>query len=135
MEVTARTIDTDRLQMHCYEAGREDGVPVVLIHGNLATGRFYEQVMANAPASLRLIAPDMRGFGRTERVPIDATRGLRDWADDTAALVTALGITEPVHLAGWSTAGAAIGFSHRYSGSSSFQRSCPVSPMIRKERP
>ena len=29
----------------------------------------------------------MRGFGDTERVPIDATRGLRDWADDTAALL------------------------------------------------
>ena len=34
----------------------------------------------------------MRGFGDTERVPIDATRGLRDWADDTAALLDALGI-------------------------------------------
>ena len=40
----------------------------------------------------RLIAPDMRGFGDTESVPIDATRGLRDWADDTAALVEALGV-------------------------------------------
>jgi len=108
MEVTARKIDTDRLGMHFYETGPEDGTPVVLIHGNLATGRFYEGVMANAPAGLRLIAPDMRGFGRTERVPIDATRGLRDWADDTAALVAALGIIDPVHLAGWSTAGAAI---------------------------
>ena len=29
----------------------------------------------------------MRGFGDTEPVPIDATRGLRDWADDTASLL------------------------------------------------
>lgn len=108
MTVTARTVSTDRLDMHFYEAGPEDGTPVVLIHGNLATGRFFEQVMANAPAGLRLIAPDMRGFGRTERVPIDATKGLQDWADDTAALVAALGITAPVHLAGWSTGGAAV---------------------------
>src|SRR5262249_54450550 len=56
----------------------------------------------------RFIAPDMRGFGDTERVPIDATRGLRDWADDTHALVRALGIDRPLHLAGWSTGGAAI---------------------------
>ena len=108
MAVTARTVATDRLDMHLYEAGSEDGTPVVLIHGNLSTGRFYEQVMANAPAGLRLIAPDMRGFGRTERVPIDATKGLQDWADDTAALVATLGITDPVHLVGWSTGGAAI---------------------------
>jgi pimeloyl-ACP methyl ester carboxylesterase len=50
----------------------------------------------------------MRGFGDTERVPIDATRGLRDWADDTAALLDALGVSAPPHLAGWSTGGAAI---------------------------
>ena len=40
-------------------------------------------------------------------MPIDATRGLRDWADDTAALVEALGVETP-HLVGWSTGGAAI---------------------------
>jgi pimeloyl-ACP methyl ester carboxylesterase len=64
--------------------------------------------MPGAPGNLRLIAPDMRGFGDTEHVPIDATRGLHDWADDTASLLDALGISRPVHLAGWSTGGAAI---------------------------
>ena len=73
--------------MQVYESGPEDGVPVVLIHGNLSTGRFYEHLFAGAPERYRLIAPDMRGFGDSERKPIDATRGLRDWADDTAALL------------------------------------------------
>ena len=50
----------------------------------------------------------MRGFGDSEPLPIDATRGLADWADDTQALLEALGIERPVHLAGWSTGGAAI---------------------------
>ena len=50
----------------------------------------------------------MRGFGRTERVPLDATRGLRDWSDDVHALVRALGVDAPLHLAGWSTGGAAV---------------------------
>jgi pimeloyl-ACP methyl ester carboxylesterase len=94
--------------MHVIESGPEDGEPVVLLHGNLSTGRFYEHLMPGAPKDLRLIAPDMRSFGDTEHVPIDATRGLRDWADDTAALLAALGIAGPVHLAGWSTGGAAI---------------------------
>ena len=106
--VRSQTAATDRLRVHWIESGPADGVPVVLLHGNLSTGRFYEHLMPGAPAGLRLIAPDMRGFGDTERVPIDATRGLRDWADDTAALLDALGITRPVHLAGWSTGGAAI---------------------------
>ena len=106
--VTARTVDTDRLRLHVYESGPADGVPVLLVHGNLSTGRFYEHVMSGAPDRYRLIAPDMRGFGRTERVPIDATRGLADWADDLHALLRALRVERPVHLAGWSTGGAAV---------------------------
>lgn len=105
--ITARTVETDRLSVHVYESGPADGIPVVLLHGNLSTGRFYDQVMAAAPDRYRLLAPDMRGFGRTERVALDATRGLRDWADDTYSLMRALGIEQPVHLAGWSTGGAA----------------------------
>jgi len=106
--VSSHTITTPRLRMHYLEAGPADGIPVVMIHGNLATGRFYEHLIPDAPAGYRFIMPDMRGFGDTERVPIDATRGLRDWADDTYGLVQALGISAPVHLVGWSTGGAAI---------------------------
>ena len=79
----SRTVETDRLRTHLIESGPEDGIPVVLLHGNLSTGRFFEHLMPAAPDRYRLIAPDMRGFGDSERKPIDATRGLRDWADDT----------------------------------------------------
>jgi pimeloyl-ACP methyl ester carboxylesterase len=101
-------VDTDRLGLQVYESGPEDGIPVVLIHGNLSTGRFYEHLFDVAPERYRLLAPDMRGFGGSDREPIDATRGLRDWADDTHALLVKLGIDTPPHLAGWSTGGAAI---------------------------
>jgi pimeloyl-ACP methyl ester carboxylesterase len=101
-------VATDRLEIQLVESGPEDGIPVVLLHGNLSTGRFYEHLFDGAPARYRLLAPDMRGFGDTERVPLDATRGLRDWADDTAALLHALQITRAPHLAGWSTGGAAV---------------------------
>ncbi|HET6546839.1 MAG TPA: alpha/beta hydrolase [Solirubrobacter sp.] len=104
----SHSVDTDRLRIHLVESGPEDGVPVVLIHGNLSTGRFYEHLFERAPKRFRLLAPDMRSFGDSEHVPIDATRGLRDWADDTHALLRALGIDAPPHLAGWSTGGAAI---------------------------
>ena len=106
--VRSRTVQTERLTLHVYEAGPQDGVPVVLVHGNLSTGRFYEDLLAAAPQGYLLLAPDMRGFGRSDREPLHGDRGLRDWADDTAALVSALGIDRPVHLAGWSTGGAAV---------------------------
>lgn len=106
--VRSATVDTSRLRMHYIESGAADGQPVLLIHGNLSTGRFYEHVMTDIPSHYRVIAPDMRGFGRTERAPIDATRGLSDWADDVVALLDALDITELPHLVGWSTGGGAI---------------------------
>lgn len=108
LTTTSRMVATNRGAQHVLETGPADGIPVVLIHGNLSTGRFYENVMDAAPDHLRVVAPDMRGFGRTENRHIDATRGLRDWSDDAAALVEALDITQPVHLAGWSTGGAAV---------------------------
>src|SRR6186713_1563982 len=72
----AHDVETARLRIHLAESGPQDGEPVVLVHGNLSTGRFYEHLFAGAPERYRLIAPDMRGFGDSEPLPIDATRGL-----------------------------------------------------------
>jgi pimeloyl-ACP methyl ester carboxylesterase len=99
--------DTARLRVHYLESGPATGAPVVFVHGNLSTGRFFEHLMPALPGH-RVLAPDMRCFGRSDPLPLDATRGLADWADDLFALLTALGIEEPPHLVGWSTAGAAI---------------------------
>ncbi len=106
--VRSETVTTDRLRLHYLESGPEGGEPVLLIHGNLASARFYEPLMAGAPARYRMIAPDSRGFGDTEPKPIDSTRGLRDWADDAHSLLRHLGVERPPHVVGWSTGGAAI---------------------------
>ena len=106
--VRSSLVDTDRIRMRVLQSGPDDGVPVMLVHGNLSTARFFEHLMPELSPHLRVIAPDMRGFGETEPAPLDATRGLADWADDTAALLRALGVDAPPHLVGWSTGGAAI---------------------------
>ena len=116
------------LRMHHLESGPADGVPVVLVHGNLSTGRFYEHLMPTAPPRYRLLAPDMRGFGRTEPAPLDATRGLGDWADDLGAFLDALDVRVPPHLVGWSTAGAAIALVARARPVASLTFLDPVSP-------
>src|SRR6266513_2834775 len=106
--VSSHFAQTKRLRMRYIESGPADGIPVVMIHGNLSTGRFFEHLMPGAPKNYRIIAPDMRAFGDTEHKPMDATRGLRDWADDTFSLLETLGVSQPPHLVGWSTGGAAI---------------------------
>jgi pimeloyl-ACP methyl ester carboxylesterase len=120
---------TDRLRMHWIESGPADGVPVVLVHGNLSTARFYEHLLPGAPAGYRFIAPDMRGFGDTEPLDIDATRGLRDWSDDLRSLIVAIGLETPFHLVGWSTGGAAIShYAVDHGGVLSLTYVDPVSP-------
>lgn len=107
--VRSEMIDTHRLRTHALLAGPGDGTPVLLLHGNLSASTFFDQILASLPEQARGIAPDLRGFGDTEPVPIDATRGVRDFSDDVAALVDTLELTtggRKLHLVGWSVGGA-----------------------------
>ncbi len=104
--IVSRFVETDRLRTHILTAGPEDGVPVLLIHGNVSSSAFFDELLASLPDTIRAIAPDLRGFGQSETKPLDATRGLRDFSDDLYALMSALGLADtPVHLMGWSVGG------------------------------
>ena len=99
-------VSTKRLLTHVLSSGDSNDKTLVLLHGNLSSATFFEEMMLALSGQYRCIAPDIRGFGETEDLPIDATRGLRDPADDLRELLDTLGI-EAAHLAGWS-AGAGI---------------------------
>ena len=105
---TSQLVQTSRLAIHCLIAGPEDAPAVVLVHGNISTGRFFGAVIESLARRFRVIAPDMRGFGDSEPKPIDATRGLRDFSDDLHALLAALKLEEPVNLVGWSVGGGIV---------------------------
>ncbi|TYP86794.1 alpha/beta fold hydrolase [Blastococcus xanthinilyticus] len=80
-----------------------DGEVVLFVHGNVSSALFWQQPLLALveEARVRPVAVDLRGYGDTDPLPVDARRGVRDWADDVAALVEALGV-ERVHLVGWS---------------------------------
>src|SRR5258708_36597351 len=84
------TIDTARLRTHCWVAGPEDGEPLLMVHGNLVTGRFFQALAERMPDRFRVVAPDLRAFGRTAALPADAAGGMRDWSDDRRSLAKAL---------------------------------------------
>jgi pimeloyl-ACP methyl ester carboxylesterase len=94
-------IQTKRINTHVLFSGPEAGLPVVFVHGNFSAATYWEDVMLAMPKQYRCIAPDMRGYGDTEDLLIDATRGARDWSDDLKALSDELG-DRPGHLVGWS---------------------------------
>jgi pimeloyl-ACP methyl ester carboxylesterase len=103
-DVTARRVSTDRLDTAILESGDPDGTPVCLVHGNVSSSRFFAETMATLPDDYYVVAPDLRGYGDSETLPVDATRGCRDFSDDLASLFDALDLDELV-LVGWSIGG------------------------------
>lgn len=92
-------------------AAATDGPAVCLVHGNLSTSAFFADLAAALPESWRVAVPDLRGFGRSAPAPVDASRGVADFADDLARVLDAglLGASgQPVHLVGWSLGGGVV---------------------------
>lgn len=110
--ITSRIIDTDRLRVGILERRGDNPAAtadqtVILVHGNVSSSLFWQELMQDLPSDLRVVAIDLRGFGETESAPVDATRGVRDFSDDVFATLQALGI-ETAHLVGWSMGGGVV---------------------------
>jgi pimeloyl-ACP methyl ester carboxylesterase len=103
--ISYQRVTTDRLTTAYLHAG-EGEIPLLLLHGNCASSIFFQEFMLALASTgrYRMYAPDLRGFGYSERLPIDATRGAREFSDDLAALIRALSLP-PFHLLGWSLGG------------------------------
>jgi pimeloyl-ACP methyl ester carboxylesterase len=95
----AKHISARGITQQILVSGPADGTPVLLIHGNCSSAAFWEPLARHLPPTLRLIAPDLRGYGGSEAAPVDATRGLSDVADDVAAVLDTLAVREPVVVA------------------------------------
>jgi pimeloyl-ACP methyl ester carboxylesterase len=85
-----RTVETNGIRMHVAEQGT--GPPVVLCHGFPESWYSWRhQLAALAGAGFRAVAPDMRGYGQTERPePIDQYT-LFHLVGDMVGLLDALG--------------------------------------------
>ena len=110
--IAARRVRTPRLTVNVLERdGDDEAAPpertVALVHGNVSSSLFWQPLMLDLPDDLRVIAVDLRGFGGTDRLPVDATRGVRDFSDDLHATLAELGIRS-AHLVGWSMGGGVV---------------------------
>jgi pimeloyl-ACP methyl ester carboxylesterase len=86
---------------------RGAGSPVLLLHGFPLDHTMWDAQIDGLATHSRVIAPDLRGFGRTPLAAGDAERGItmEAYADDLAAFLDALAVCEPVVLAGFSMGG------------------------------
>ena len=92
IEIDARMVDVGDVELFVVHAGPADGPPIVLLHGFPEFWYAWKGVVAPlTQAGYRVIIPDQRGYGDS-----DKPRGVESYdvdrlGDDIANLITALG--------------------------------------------
>jgi pimeloyl-ACP methyl ester carboxylesterase len=86
-----------------YYTERGSGPPLLLVHGLLVTGEMFEPVVAGLAARHRVIVPDLRGHGKSRRLPPPYTAV--QLASDLGRLLGHLGVGSAAVL-GYSQGGA-----------------------------
>ena len=90
-QIVERFVDLGDVRLNVASAG--SGRPVVLLHGFPDSWRLWRhQIRVLADAGFRVIAPDLRGFGRSSR-PLDvANYRMSVLAGDVAGLLDSMGV-------------------------------------------
>lgn len=95
MNIDSRYASVNGLTMHYVTAG--EGPPVVLLHGFPDTHAIWRrQIPALAAAGFRVIAPDLRGYGKTDMPTEVSAYAMEFLADDVLRLMDALDIDSAV---------------------------------------
>jgi pimeloyl-ACP methyl ester carboxylesterase len=87
-------IDARGVRFHVTEAGPEDGLPVLALHGWPQHHYAWRDLLADPPAGLRVIAPDLPGYGWSGAPP---HRWYKEQVvSDLLALMDAMGLARVV---------------------------------------
>lgn len=110
-----KTVTAFETQTNYHEAG--EGLPVILLHGSgpgVSAWTNWRRVVPELAKTHRVYAPDMAGFGFSERKP-DAVYDIKHWVKHLLGFMDALGIDKP-SLVGNSFGGSlALAAAARYS--------------------
>lgn len=91
-------VDARGVRFHVTEAGPQDGFPVLCLHGWPQHHMVWKALLADPPGGLRIIAPDLPGYGWSGPAPHRWAK--EDVATDVLALMDAIGLTGHVGLVG-----------------------------------
>ncbi|MEL7448751.1 MAG: alpha/beta hydrolase [Pseudomonadota bacterium] len=94
-------VTVNDIRMHYVEAG--SGEPLVVLHGLGSCAEDWEEQVARFDGSYRVIVPDLRGFGLTDKA--DGPYSVAGFAADVSGLLAQLGV-ERFNLLGFSMGGA-----------------------------
>jgi pimeloyl-ACP methyl ester carboxylesterase len=92
-------VDIGDEQMHVMESGTPNGRPVVLLHGNPTWGFLYRKVATElADEPLRVIMPDLVGFGFSSRPSDGSAHMLANHAGWFGQLIDALDLRDLIFM-------------------------------------
>ncbi len=98
--MSTRRIDVGEVRLAITEAGDPAGEPVVLLHGFPEIGHSWRhQLPALAAAGFHAVAPDLRGYGGSDRPTAVDAYAAPKLVGDIAGLIRALG-HESAHVVG-----------------------------------
>jgi len=94
-------IPAGKVALHVREQG--SAAPVLLVHGFPLKHTMWDAQFEALASKYRLIAPDLRGFGASQVTK--GTVSMEELADDLAALLDTLNVSEPITFCGLSMGG------------------------------
>ena len=94
-----RRVATNGIELRVVDAGPEDGLPVVLCHGfpELAYS-WRHQIPVLADAGYRVLAPDQRGYGDSDRPDAIEDYDIHHLTDDLLGLLDDIGAEQAVFV-------------------------------------
>ena len=96
----SRTVESGGVQIVYGDHGSEDGTPVLLIHGFPDSARLWRnQVLPLVESGCRVLTPDLRGYGKSDKPDDAASYKVRILAADMIAVLDDAGI-DTAHVVG-----------------------------------
>ncbi len=100
-------IDMRGLKCHVRRWGPEDAPPLVLLHGSRDCSATFQFIIDEFAGDYHFIAPDWRGYGRTDWNP--QGYWFQDYLADIDIILNAVSPTAPIAIAGHSLGGQVAG--------------------------
>jgi pimeloyl-ACP methyl ester carboxylesterase len=116
-------------RIHLLDSGGS-GPAILFIHGFGAWGRSWKPILDRLPPAYRMIAPDLPGFGLSDRYPGDYSPGAL--ADDLAALLEERGVARAVVVGQSWGSSVAMAFALRHPQQT--ERLVLISPYVYSEQ-
>jgi pimeloyl-ACP methyl ester carboxylesterase len=99
--LSGRRIERPWGRMRVWEAG--SGEPLLMIHGLGGSGRYFDRLAARVADRFHVVAPDLAGFGTSDKPDIAYDRGMH--LEDLDAVAEELELDRPTVVAGHSLGG------------------------------